>query len=71
MTIFRRFTPNLILFIPVNTHGFYFFASHHYKNSLSSVHIFVHHCTLYAPLNVKTSPACFPTPLIAIVLSPN
>jgi len=35
----------------------YFFVIHHCKNSLSSLHIFVHHCTFCALLHVKTSPA--------------
>src|SRR6218665_562487 len=35
----------------------YFFMVHHYKNSLSSLHIFVHHCTFCASLHVKTIPA--------------
>jgi len=33
-----------------------FFLLHHYTNSLSSLHIFVHHCTFCASLHVKTSP---------------
>jgi len=28
---------------------------HHYKNSLSSLHIFIHHCTFCASLHVKTN----------------
>src|SRR6218665_182400 len=32
---------------------------HHYKNTLLSLHIFVHHCTFCASLHVKTSPAIF------------
>ena len=31
---------------------------HHCKSSLSSLHIFVHHCTFCASMHVKTSPAC-------------
>jgi len=54
---FRRFTSYMILFIPVNIHGLYFFSIHHCKNSLSSVHIFVHHCTFCASLHVKTCSA--------------
>ena len=52
------FTPDFILFIPVGltAHEFYFFMVHHCKNSLSSLHIFVHHCTLCASLHIKTSP---------------
>ena len=50
-----RFTPNFLLFIPVNTQA-YFFVIHQCKNSLSSLHIFVHHCTFCASLHVKTSP---------------
>src|SRR6218665_708507 len=32
------------------------FLIHHCTNSLSSLHIFVHHCTFCASLHVKTSP---------------
>ena len=41
--LFRRFTPDLVLFISVNKHRFYFFPIHHCKNSHSSLHISVHH----------------------------
>src|SRR6218665_1157039 len=54
-TCFRP-TPNFLL---LNMSGFYFFMIHHYKNSISSLHIFVHHCTFCASqrsLHVKTSP---------------
>ena len=33
---------------------------HHCKNILSSLHIFVHHCTFCASLHVKTSPDMVP-----------
>src|SRR6218665_4012548 len=33
-----------------------FFVIHHCKNSLSSLHIFVHYCTFCASLHVKTCP---------------
>src|SRR6218665_1254741 len=35
----------------------YFALIHHCTNSLSSLHIFVHHCTFCASLHTKTSPA--------------
>jgi len=35
---------------------FQFFVIHHYKNHLSSLHIFVHHCTFFVSLHVKTKP---------------
>src|SRR6218665_1060891 len=34
----------------------YFALIHHCTNSLSSLHIFVHHCTFCASLHTKTSP---------------
>src|SRR6218665_2770402 len=37
-----------------------FFCSpyiHHCKNTLSSLHIFIHHCTFCASLHVRTCPA--------------
>src|SRR6218665_3002567 len=39
----------------------YFALIHHCTNSLSSLHIFVHHCTFCASLHTKTSPgtSCF------------
>jgi len=44
-----------------NFHSIPFFSHrhqiHHCKNNLSSLHIFVHHCTFCASLHVKTSPA--------------
>ena len=57
---FRIFTNDLtclfssyFLQVPV----FHFFVIQHYKNHLSSLHIFVHYCTFCASLHVKTSPA--------------
>ena len=41
--------------MPVTKSCFYFFVIHHCKKSLSSLHIFVHHCTFCASLHVKTS----------------
>src|SRR6218665_1985786 len=35
----------------------YFVLIHHCTNSLSPLHIFVHHCTFCASLHTKTSPA--------------
>ena len=34
----------------------FFFSIHHCKNSHSSLHIFVHHCTFCASLHANTSP---------------
>src|SRR6218665_2260973 len=34
------------------------------QNSLSSLHIFVHHCTFYASLHVKTSPGSYHPKLV-------
>src|SRR6218665_3519183 len=34
----------------------YFVLIHHCTNSLSPLHIFVHHCTFCASLHTKTSP---------------
>jgi len=43
--------------MPVNAaYTIYFFLNHHCTNSLSSLHIFVHHCTFCASLHTKTSP---------------
>src|SRR6218665_394414 len=38
------------------THAIYFFLIHHCTNRLSSLHIFVHHCTFCASLHTKTNP---------------
>src|SRR6218665_1354686 len=52
--IFYTFYPYVLT---LRTHEFYFFAIHHCKNSHhSSLHIFVHPCTLCASWHVKTSP---------------
>src|SRR6218665_890681 len=37
-----------------------FFVIHHCKNSLSSLHIYVHYCTFCASLHVKTIPGGSP-----------
>ena len=39
-------------YVPVNKCGFYFFVVHHCANSLSSLQMFVHHCTLKQALDV-------------------
>src|SRR6218665_35807 len=55
---FSRFCTLLCAIITVNTaYTIYFVLIHHCTNSLSSLHIFVHHCTFYASLHTKTSPA--------------
>ena|SRR6218665_57600 len=58
------FLPYLFLFIPQKFWLFVYFLPpstpspyiHHCKNTLSSLHIFVHHCTFCASLHVKTCP---------------
>ncbi len=59
MTFSSRFMNYLVLlqlsfnfYVPI----FHFFVIHHYKILLSSLHIFVHHCTFCASLHVRTSP---------------
>jgi len=48
--------------MPVNAaYTIYLFLNHHCTNSLSSLHIFVHHCTFCASLHTKTSPARYPS----------
>jgi len=54
MTYFTHFTP---LFLLLYTSISHFFTIHQYKNRVSSLHIFVHHCTFCASLHIKTSPA--------------
>jgi len=46
--------------VTVNTaYAIYFLLIHHCTNSLSSLHISVHHCTFCASLHTKTSPDGF------------
>src|SRR6218665_2682225 len=53
-----RFCTLLCALVAVNTaYTIYFFLIHYCTNSLSSLHIFVHHCTFCASLHTKTSPA--------------
>src|SRR6218665_1649971 len=55
--LFSRFRTFLCALVTVNTvYTIYFFLIHHCTNSLSSLHIFVHHCTFCALLHTKTSP---------------
>src|SRR6218665_2219885 len=55
---FSRLYTLLCALVTVNTtYAIYFFLIHHCTNSLSSLHIFVHHCTFCASLHTKTSPA--------------
>src|SRR6218665_2640330 len=57
--LFKVLHLTLYSYIPVHKSGFYIFRVHHYKNSLSPLHIFIHHCTFCPSLHVKTSPgAC-------------
>ena len=65
------------MYMPVNKSSlscFYFFVIRHCKNSLSSLHIFVHHCTFCASLHVKTSPGQYrawpTTPLVITIIVP-
>src|SRR6218665_3721564 len=56
--LFSRFYTLLCALVTVGTaYTIYFFLIHHCTNSLSSLHIFVHHCTFCASLPTKTSPA--------------
>src|SRR6218665_2569200 len=56
--LFSRFYTLLCALVTVHTaYTIYFFLIHHCTNSLSSLHIFVHHCTFCASLHTKTSPA--------------
>src|SRR6218665_1882199 len=55
--LFSRFCTLLCALVTVTTaYTIYFFLIHHCTNSLSSLHIFVHHCTFCASLHTKTSP---------------
>jgi len=54
---FSRFYALLCALVTVyTTYAIYFFLIHHCTNSLSSLHIFLHHCTFCALLHTKTSP---------------
>src|SRR6218665_613641 len=51
---FTRFYTLLCALVTTNTPlAIYFFLIHHCTNSLSSMHIFVHHCTFCASLHTK------------------
>src|SRR6218665_200177 len=54
---FPFYTLLSTLITATTTYTFYFFLLHHCTNSLSSLHIFLHHCTFCASLHAKTSPA--------------
>ena len=57
ISCFSRFCTLLCAIITVNTaYTVYFVLIHHCTNSLSSLHIFVHHCIFCASLHTKTSP---------------
>src|SRR6218665_494585 len=59
--LLSRFCTLLCALVTVDTaYTIYFFLIHHCTNSLSSLHIFVHHCTFCASLHTKTSPASAP-----------
>src|SRR6218665_3196798 len=54
---FSRFYALLCALVTINTpYAIYFFLIHNCTNGLSSLHIFVHHCTFCASLHTKTSP---------------
>src|SRR6218665_676532 len=55
---FSVFTP-LFLLLHVYLSVFHLFIIHHYKNRLSSLRIFLHHCTFCASLLVKTGPGLY------------
>src|SRR6218665_2828313 len=56
--LFSRFYTLLCALVTVDTpYTIYFFSILHCTNSLSSLHIFVYHCTFCASLHTKTSPA--------------
>src|SRR6218665_2228192 len=55
--LFQRFYTLLCALETVHTaYTIYFVLINHCTNSLSSLHIFVHHCTFCASLHTKTSP---------------
>src|SRR6218665_3996486 len=55
--LFSRFYTLLCALETVHTaYTIYFVLINHCTNSLSSLHIFVHHCTFCASLHTKTSP---------------
>src|SRR6218665_3961691 len=55
--LFSRVCTLLCALVTVDTaYTIYFVLIHHCTNSLSSLHIFVHHCTFCASLHTKTSP---------------
>jgi len=55
---FSRVYTLLSALVTINTtYAIYIFLIHHCTNSLSSLQIFVHHCTFCASLHTKTSPA--------------
>ena len=59
---FSRFYALLCALVTINTpYAIYSFLIHHCTNSLSSLHIFVHHCTFCASLHTKTSPGNYTT----------
>src|SRR6218665_1895779 len=54
--LFSRFCTLLCALVTVDTaYTISFVLIHHCTNSLSSLHIFVHHCTFCASLHTKTS----------------
>src|SRR6218665_2289646 len=60
---FSHFYALLCALVTINTpYTIYFFLIHHCTNSLSSLHIFVHHCTFCASLHTKTSPVLWTAP---------
>jgi len=56
MLFSRSYTLLCALETAHTAYTIYFVLIHHCTNSLSSLHIFVHHCTFCASLHTKTSP---------------
>src|SRR6218665_2276375 len=66
---FSHFYALLCALETINTpYAIYFFLIHHCTNSLSSLHIFVHHCTFCASLHTKTSPASMWQVIVSFVV---
>src|SRR6218665_659122 len=69
--LFSRFCTLLCALVTVDTaYTIYFFLIHHCTNSLSSLHIFVHHCTFCASLHTKTGLGHYPPDITPRTLPP-
>ena len=70
--LFSRFCILLCALVTVNTaYTIYFFLIHDCTNSLSSLHILVHHCTFCTSLHTKTSPGVLVTSHLESPSRPN